>query len=194
MISHHPTSEVLTDRVRGALNAGTTLVVAAHVHGCAVCQEEISFLERVGGALLHDEIPVSMSENSFQSVLKRLDQREQVHGKSVERRIPRYLDRFAIPEPLRSQKIGRRLWVTPNIWFAPVGERTADSARTYLLYARPNTKLSQHTHTGREFTVVLHGAFRDGDGVFGPGDFAETDDEILHSPTATDESDCLCLI
>jgi putative transcriptional regulator len=194
MITHHPTPELLADYARGALKSGASLIAATHIHNCVVCREEIGFLERVGGILLHDEMPTSLSEDALRNVLKRIDQQKRVDEISAERRIPKYLDRFAIAEPLWSQKIGRRMWVTPNIWFAPVGDQVSDSTRTYLLYARPNTKLSQHTHAGREFTVVLHGAFRDGDDLFGPGDFAETDGAILHSPTATDESDCLCLI
>ncbi len=193
MIIHHPATEVLSDYARGALNAGAALVVATHVQACTVCREEVGFLECIGGIVLQDEASVALSDGAFRNVLNRIAQRA-VNGKGVERQAPSYLDRFAISQQLRSRKIGRRLWVTPNIWFAPVGEGAPNEARTYLLYARPNTRLSQHTHAGREFTIVLHGAFRDGGGLFGPGDFAETDDAILHSPTVTDESDCLCLI
>src|SRR5262249_19961536 len=162
----HPSPEILGDCARGALNAGATLVVATHVNACAICQEEVSFLERVGGVLLQDETPVSLSGDAFERALRRIDRQAQVAGKSPEQQLAAYLDRFAIAGPLRSQTIGRRLWVTPNIWFAPVAADTSDNARTYLVYGRPNTRLSLHTHTGREFTTVLHGAFRDGGSVF----------------------------
>ncbi|HEY0299793.1 MAG TPA: ChrR family anti-sigma-E factor [Rhizomicrobium sp.] len=194
MISHHPSPEVLADCARGALNAGATLVVAAHIDLCAGCREEVGLWEHVGGVVLQDEIPASLSESALQNALNRLDRQTHVAEKFPPRRLPGYLDRFVVPQSLRSQDVGRRLWVTPNIWFAPVAARTPDSGRTYLMYARPNTKLSLHTHAGREFTTVLHGAFRDGLGLFGPGDFAETDDDILHAPTVTGDMDCLCLI
>jgi putative transcriptional regulator len=194
MISHHPHPDLLADCARGALNSGAALVVATHVHSCAVCREETSFLERVGGALLYDETPVSLSGDAFERALKRLDLPEPAVRTKLDPQLPPYLDRFAIARPLRSQKIGRRLWVTPNIWFASVTADPSDSACTYLVYARPRTRLSLHTHVGREFTTVLHGAFRDGGSEYRPGDFAEADGAILHAPAVTAESDCLCLI
>jgi putative transcriptional regulator len=83
-----------------------------------------------------------------------------------------------------------RRWVTPNIWFAPVGLR----ALTYLVFARSNTMLSLHTHGGRELTYVLDGAFTDTTGRFEAGDFVETDESVEHAPRATSEGACVCLI
>ena len=98
-----------------------------------------------------------------------------------------------MPGPLRQSRIGRRLWVTPNIWFAPIAIQPKSSARTYLVYAKRNTAFPMHTHIGREFTNVLHGSFSDATGAYGPGDFAETDESVTHSPAVTRQSDCLCL-
>lgn len=194
MISHHPTPELLADCARGALDAGATLVVAAHIHACAVCREETALWESVGGALLQEETPALLSDDAFARVVSRLDAPEPVAVRREKKELPGHLDSFSIPKPLRALRFGRRLWVTPNIWFAPIVSLSEDAARTYLVYAKPNTKLSKHTHTGREFTVVLHGAFRDDSGLYGPGDFAETDDTILHTPVVTGDSDCLCFI
>jgi putative transcriptional regulator len=192
MISHHPAPELLADCARGELDFGATLAVAAHIDACALCREEIALWESVGGALLQEEMPAPLSHDAFERVAGRLDAPRPVAVRNEKKELPGYLRSFSIPGPLQALKFGRRLWVTPNIWFAPIATPAGDSARTYLVYAKPNTKLSKHTHTGREFTVVLHGAFRDGTGLYGPGDFAETDDAILHTPTVTGESDCLC--
>ena len=51
-----------------------------------------------------------------------------------------------------------------------------------------------HGHNGAEYTVVLKGAFEDGNQRFGPGDFAEMAEEIEHKPHVTPEGDCICLI
>lgn len=109
-------------------------------------------------------------------------------------RSPEYLRRFDPPAPLLAQTIGMRRWVTPNIWFAPIAIPANSSARTYLVYARRNTTMAKHTHVGHEFTSVLYGSFSDDTGTYGPGDFAETDNSIVHAPAITGESDCLSLI
>jgi putative transcriptional regulator len=51
----------------------------------------------------------------------------------------------------------------------------------------------EHTHDGRELTLVLAGSFRDGKDVFARGDIEEADDTLLHQPVATEEEDCICL-
>lgn len=192
MISHHPSPDLLADSARGVLDPGAALVVAAHVHACSVCRAETELWESVGGALLQEEVPVPLSPDALQRALARLNGNEAEPARK--RALPRYLEAFSLPAPLQAQKIGGRFWVTPNIWFAPVGMQSASDTRTYLVYAKPGTKLSLHTHAGQEFTSVLYGAFRDESGVYGKGDFAETDGSVLHSPTVTEESDCLCLI
>src|ERR1700749_2437314 len=120
MISHHPSPELLADCTRGALDAGATLVVATHVHGCAVCRKEVGLLESVGGILLDQEAPAALSENALESALARIDQQGSPYSKAPKGGLPRYLERFAISGPLEQQKMGRRLWVTPNIWFASI--------------------------------------------------------------------------
>ena len=99
-----------------------------------------------------------------------------------------------MPAQLASQTIGRRRWVTPTIWFAPIIMPWQSAARTYLVYAGANTVLAEHTHSGREFTHVIKGAFADGSGRYDEGDFAYTDETITHTPTVTRDSGCLCLI
>ena len=111
--------------------------------------------------------------------------------------LPSFLARFEIPKPLAAQKIGRRRFVTPGIWFAPVaadGAADNGSTRTYLVYAKAGRVLAEHRHRGREFTQVLAGAFSDDTGRYGQGDFALTDDALSHAPAVTGDGECLCLI
>jgi len=192
MISHHPSPDLLADSARGVLDPGATLVIAAHVYACSVCRAETELWESVGGALLQEEAASPLSPDALQKALARLNENEAEPARR--RTLPRYLEAFSLPASLQVETFGNRIWVTPNIWFAPVGKRPSSEVRTYLVHAGPNTKLSLHTHTGRELTTVLHGTFRDDSGVFAKGDFAETDGAIIHSPTVTGDSDCLCLV
>ena len=135
--------------------------------------------------------PVALSDGALERMLARLDTNE---PQAVRHAIPDFLARFDLPAHLTLQKIGRRRRVTPNIWFAPVEMPAQGAPRTYLVYAGRNTVLSEHTHAGREFTQVLAGAFADSSGRYAKGDFACTDEAIIHSPAVTEESECLCLI
>ncbi|HEY4075989.1 MAG TPA: ChrR family anti-sigma-E factor [Rhizomicrobium sp.] len=191
MSQHHPAPEILTEYARGALHAGAMLVVACHVESCAVCRSEVTLWEGVGGALLEATPLAALSDGALDRMLARLDD---VEPQAETPTIPDYLKDIALPAPLAACKIGRRRRVTPSIWFAPVEIPSQGNARTYLVCAGAGTKLSEHTHAGREFTQVLTGAFADVSGIYARGDFACTDDTILHTPTVTPDGECLCLI
>ena len=47
---------------------------------------------------------------------------------------------------------------------------------------------------GAEFTCVLSGGFSDETGSYGPGDFAEADPTLTHTPRADPDGECVCLI
>ena len=51
----------------------------------------------------------------------------------------------------------------------------------------------EHSHGGRELTLVLKGAFTDGETVFKRGDIEEADETLTHQPEATPDEDCICL-
>ncbi|MDE1938253.1 MAG: ChrR family anti-sigma-E factor [Alphaproteobacteria bacterium] len=191
MIRYHPSLEILEAYARGALNAGSALVVACHVHGCAVCRSEAAILEDAGGAFLQDTTPAAVSGDALERIFTRIDD---VPPPSARVKAPGFLERFSVPAPLRRQRVGFRRWVTPNIWFAPVHVRPKPEALTYLVYAGKNTTLARHTHRGQEFTSVLYGRFSDESGAFGPGDFAQTDESVEHAPAVMSDSECLCLI
>jgi putative transcriptional regulator len=194
VIQHHPSVDLLSDWARGGLHAGAMLAVGCHIYGCAICREEAALWESVGGSLLGAGPSASLSEGALARALERLDATAPTLAASTRNRAPAYLHRFDPPAPLLAQKIGMRRWVTPNIWFAPIAITSDSTARTYLVYARRNTIMAKHTHVGHEFTSVLYGSFSDDTGTYGPGDFAETDDSIVHAPAITGDADCLSLI
>jgi putative transcriptional regulator len=188
MIRHHPDPEILAEYAAGHLHRGAMLVIACHLEGCATCRQEANLWESVGGAFLEDGAPVEMSDDALARMTARLDEK-----KTVPPALPAFLSRFEIPKPLAGCKIGRRRFVTPAIWFAPLASDDGEP-RTYLVYAKSDTVLAEHGHRGREFTHVLAGAFSDSTGTYGAGDFALTDGALSHAPAVTDDGDCLCLI
>jgi putative transcriptional regulator len=187
-VHHHPGPEILAEYAAGQLHSGAMLVIGCHLEGCVICCQEAGLWESVGGALLEDSEPVEMSEGALARMMARLDE-----SQAQLPCLPSFVARFDIPKSLAALKIGRRRFVSPAIWFAPV-QAGDGSTRTYLVYAKAGTMLAEHSHRGREFTQVLTGAFSDDTGRYGLGDFALTDDALSHAPTVTGDGECLCLI
>lgn len=70
------------------------------------------------------------------------------------------------------------------------GDRTT---QTRLLRIPAGKPVPEHTHQGRELTLVLSGSFRDEVDHFGRGDIEEADGTLLHQPKADEDQDCICL-
>jgi putative transcriptional regulator len=193
MIRHHPASGILGDYARGALGAGDFLVVACHLDACEICRSEVRLWENVCGVLLDRLQPSPMQKNAQAIALAKLDDSDAATAIRQDV-LPAYLSRFSIPGPLGRRSLPPRLWVAPGIWLTPLELEAGSSHRTYLMFARRGTVMPEHLHGGREFTLVIHGSFSDRSGVYAKGDFAETNECVVHSPAVPRDSDCLCLI
>ena len=72
--------------------------------------------------------------------------------------------------------------------------KTGDGETQVRLLKIPAGKpVPEHGHRGRELTLVLCGAFDDGDTRFARGDVEDADASLEHTPTATTDEDCICL-
>jgi putative transcriptional regulator len=102
-----------------------------------------------------------------------------------------------LPKPLRDYvggDIDAIRWKMLGKGAAQVRLRTGDRETQVRLLKIPAGKpVPEHSHGGRELTVVLTGAFHDGETLFARGDLEEADSDIQHIPTATPEADCICL-
>lgn len=72
----------------------------------------------------------------------------------------------------------------------PVGD-SGESVK--LLKIKPGKAAPRHTHSGIEATLVLRGAFRDGNRLYERGELALADQHIQHRPRAEGDEDCICL-
>jgi putative transcriptional regulator len=62
-----------------------------------------------------------------------------------------------------------------------------------LLRIPAGKPVPEHSHGGRELTVVLTGSFHDEVDEFGPGDIEDADGSLTHQPIAGAAEDCICL-
>jgi putative transcriptional regulator len=191
MPRHMPTNEMLADYASGAASPGVSLLIAAHLTHVPASREKVNAFEAVGGALLADETPVQMSASSLDSVLSRLDDdvaNDDVAPASESGPLPRVV----------MEAVGVDFASIPWKFRLPgVSEYELEGfqgEKVSLLRAKPGSGIPQHTHEGRELTLVLSGALQDGDQVFRAGDLAINTEDDDHKPQIIGDEICYCLV
>lgn len=178
---HHPSDDVLTAYVAGALEPGFGLVVGAHVEMCAHCRARAAAFEAASGSALQSLAEESVAEDALSKVLARLDAPAETAPAPDTRP---FMDRLS----LKPKK-----WVAPGVWVAGVNTPHAPQNRVYLLSVASGGLTARHEHSGAEFCTVLSGAYRDELGLFAAGDFAAAEEELNHQPIVQGDEACVCL-
>jgi putative transcriptional regulator len=185
---HHPAATLLLDYGTGALDRNARLVVAGHLGVCESCRRIVLETEDVGGALLAALPPVPLQPDALARALARIERPAPV---AITPETPD--DWIGVPpEVIEAARIRRR-WAAPGVWVAPIA-RGPGKARSYLLGIAAGMGVPRHTHRGAEMICVLKGAYRDGDALHRPGDFAWNDETVEHRPRITSDGECVCLV
>lgn len=199
-ISHHISDELLFDYANGALEEGWSIAVASHLALCPSCRKRLSAMEAAGGVILEaievEPTSASTEDFSWEAMLARLDNVAATVPVPAEKKPP-VGKSLSLPEPLRSYIGGD----VDTVKWKPLGLgayhypiKTSDQDISVRLLRIPAGKpVPEHTHGGRELTLVLKGSFSDVSGRFGPGDLEETDESVDHQPIADPGEDCICL-
>ncbi len=176
-IRHHPSEETLAAHASGNLPLALGMAVDAHLDLCALCRQEMFVWRCVGGALLDNTSPATLSEGALQQALARI---ETNHAPAKAELRPR-------------AKQARERWLAPGIRMQSLW-RGEDGSRAYRLRVGAGGLLPHHAHDGVEMTCVLSGAFWDGDVRYAAGDFLEASDAHVHQPRVDGEQECVCVI
>lgn len=193
-IKHHISDELLLEYATGALEEGWSMAVATHLALCPHCRQRLSCMEDTGGALL-EALPnaASASDDSWAALKARLNAPKPAPKSET---VPK-ASSPVFPQPLRDY-IGADMdqlkWKPLGLGAYHYPIRTGNPDIYVRLLRIPAGKpVPEHSHRGRELTLVLKGSFRDHNGHFGRGDFEETDETIEHQPIASAGEDCICL-
>ncbi len=196
-VRHHLSDRLLAAYATGELAEGWSLAVATHLALCPECRSRLRRFEAAAGEML-DELQGDRDdmEGSWAQVRERLTNTD-VLPKPVISRPTERLDGAVLPEPLRSYLGGD----AHELRWKPLGRGahhvlipTLDDETTARLLRIPAGKpVPEHSHGGRELTLVLSGSFSDRTGRFGRGDIEEADEMLEHQPVAGVEEDCICL-
>lgn len=187
-ITHHLSDQDLMDYSAGAMDESFALAAAVHVSMCDQCRAQLETFDAVGGAMINCSDATAMDDNAFAKTMALIDAQPQT---PVTRKKP-----ANIPDALAGY-IGGGL---EDIKWTPIGMGvkqkilvSSDKSVARMLYIPSGTAVPDHGHNGREWTLVLQGAFFDETGHFGPGDIEVADSETQHTPTAAAGQDCICL-
>ncbi len=193
-ISHHPMQETLLRYAAGTLAAGPAIVVAAHLADCPHCRDRVRQFEALGGAVLEETRPTTLSPDALANALARIDAEEAgepAPSESTEK--PLEIDGVRLPDSLRGCAIGRWRWIGPGMRMSRIGVPYDPDANLILLKVGPGRALPDHGHAGAEYTYIVSGSYTDRLGQFRPGDIADVDEEVEHQPVVDAGGECICL-
>lgn len=188
MANYHPHDELLMSFAAGQLPNALGIMVACHLEQCSHCRHKVKTYEALGGELLNSLDDNTVSEQTLEAVLDRLDEPAPETHKVVGRlSIPRPLRRFVPNDFDQLQWSG----MSNNIkeYDIALGDEQY-TAKFYKISA--GKELPEHTHEGNEFTLVVEGSFSDRTCDYHAGDFILADSQTIHQPRASMSGDCIC--
>lgn len=200
-IRHHVNDELLLDYSAGTLAEGWSIAVATHLALCPSCRRRHALMEAAAGEMLCLEVAEAASETSWQQMRGRLSTAPAAKTGGKTAASPAVVGSAStppvLPEPLRSylggdlaalkwRPLGRGAYHIP----IPVAD---GETKVRLLRIPAGKPVPEHSHGGRELTLVLEGSFADGKDLFSRGDIEEADASLTHQPVATADRDCICL-
>ncbi len=174
----------------GTLPEAFNLVVATHISLCDDCRARLESFDSVGGTLLNDVSSIDVSDTCLNETLARIAAAPQDAGRKSPAR------GGVFPEPLRDYVGGDLESVKWKKLGGGVSQYLLDTSRdasVRLLHIPAGMAVPDHGHHGTELTLVLKGAFIDGDDRFGRGDIELADEHVDHTPVADLGEDCICL-
>ncbi|SNS93798.1 ChrR family anti-sigma-E factor [Tropicimonas sediminicola] len=191
-VQHRITDDILADYAAGNLAEAFNLVVASHVSLCEESRERLDELECVGGAILESCDVAPMSEGSLEATLALI-----ASGAPAEPIVTQTPVRGSVlPAPIRDYiggDVDKVRWRSVGMGVKQAILQTSPEATARLLYIPAGCEMPDHGHRGMEMTLVLQGAFLDGEERFARGDVEIAGEELEHMPVADVGEDCICL-
>jgi putative transcriptional regulator len=175
---------VYLDFAAGALSAPARLLVETHLAMRPERRADVAVWEAIGSELMEGDVE-PMSARAYRELESRLDAEPLDEAPA-----PAAND---LPEPLAgviSRDLADLKWTSPMPGMKEWALPQWPTAR--LLRLKPGGGVLDHSHTGRELTLILKGAYRDEGAVYRAGDLDYADQETWHAPKVVGDEECLC--
>lgn len=192
MVNHHPDTRLLNEYSSGSLPLAQSACVSLHLKYCEQCRRDHQRLQQLGAALFEELTPQQVDDSLLLKVMSRIEE-EPVplsydSNEADADGYPALVQRLMSGNytDLDWQRIGSDVKISRL--------RTGDTDNEFALYhIRAGGSIPRHTHKGTELTLVLEGSFSDEDGYYAEGDFIMRDAAQAHTPTASQDRDCVCI-
>jgi putative transcriptional regulator len=208
MTNHPLGDELYAAYASGALSGPMRLLLDAQagVSPDIACERDAA--EAVAGLMLDSVAPATMGEQRLAEIFAVIDAEEagvgeastfkpgagdaasnraaKAAGQAIE-------ELLALPDAVRDLALEQGAWS-----FAGPGVRTMElmrdgAAKAELIRLEPGRGVPHHGHDGREFTLVLTGAFHDGRDRYARGELCAADPSTEHKPVAEPGEVCIAL-
>lgn len=195
MNAHIPLSPSLESLVAqyaaGDLGYGMSVLMASYITLSPAARDQYRALEQLNGVLLDEAEQSDVKEDALDAIMARLDEPEpEEQNVSVQEN----QDLPAVLRELLDVSVEDADWRFAYPGVKQVKLPFGDNSETVkLLKIKPGKAAPRHTHKGIEATLVLRGAFRDGNRLYERGQLALADQHIQHRPRAEGIEDCICL-
>lgn len=185
---------LLIDYANGTLPLSLEVLVETHISMNPKSAKSIRMLLQIGGALIENSEPVSLSEGSFEKLMAEIDLSDDSFEDTD---IVVSNDNNLLPLPLRNytQDVNSpRSWKRIGIGLSEQSIDFGDQFGSAKLYRiAPGCSVPSHSHDGNEVTLVLSGGFTDEYGTYGPGDISIQETGAIHKPVADADGECIVL-
>jgi len=210
-MTNHPLGEELyAAYASGALSGPMRLLVDAQAAVDPDIRRQRHEADAAAGLMLETVEPASVSSAALDQVLAAIDVEEAGIGEAGRTPIMSTGDLASQKAAEAAGQAVNEILSLPNSvrdlaleqgggWrFAGPGVRTMDlmkdgSAKAQLIRLEPGCGVPRHSHDGREFTLVLTGAFHDGRDRFNRGEVCAADPSVEHRPIADEAEVCIAL-
>lgn len=208
MTNHPLGDELYAAYASGALSGPMRLLIEAQANVSADVARERDLAEAVAGLMLDSVNPAPVREDSLAEIFAAIDAQEAGVGEAAAfkpgvgddaSRRAAHAAGQAIDELLRLPEAVRDLALEKGAWsFAGPGVRSMElmregPAKAELIRLEPGRGVPRHGHDGREFTLVLCGAFHDGRDRYATGELCAADPSTEHKPVAEPGEVCIAL-
>lgn len=177
--------------------------MAAHLEFCAKCRAHVQQLSDLGAQIMARIAPeqaVEADDDGFDRLMQKIDSGQAQEQAEVSAPVMAATPANGVTLPRVVQKLAQGSlqslnWVQlgKSLRIAPVN--VGDGVRQTSLYdIRAGGQMPEHEHRGEEITVLLKGSFSDAEGKYVRGDFVVRHAGEKHQPTATMDTDCICLV
>jgi len=187
-------------RRAGEANAAVRLLAQAATEVRAGADFAALDADPIGGALLVDEAPVALDDQSLARALARIEDDEAADLRAAQlagRGGAFAQELLGLPAPVRDaglKALDRRGWSFGGFGIRRLPLVASGGATAELVRVEPGFGAAEHDHTADELTLVLTGAYNDGHARYAPGEISRASPGFLHAPSAEPGKLCYLML